>query len=75
MSDLQPLTMSELDALSTVFFPHRVDIDLQLFSPVSKMANSFDCMSGYFSSGVLRELGAVAVKEGALIRDSDVGLS
>jgi superfamily II DNA or RNA helicase len=56
VSDLQPLTMSELDSLSTVFFPHRVDIDLQLFSPVSKMANSFDCMSGYFSSGVLREL-------------------
>ena len=28
-----------------------------------------------WNSGVLRELGAVAVKEGALIRDSDVGLS
>ena len=48
--------MTELDALSTVYFPHRVDVDTQLFSPVSKMASTFDCMSGYFSSGVLREL-------------------
>jgi len=48
--------MTELDALSTVYFPHRVDIDMQLFSPISKMASTFDCMSGYFSSGVLREL-------------------
>jgi superfamily II DNA or RNA helicase len=46
----------KVDDLRPVYFPHRVDVDLELFSPVASYAQSFDCMSGYFSSGVLREL-------------------
>ena len=48
--------MIEIDDLDPVYFPHRRDVDLELFSPVARKAKTFQCMSGYFSSGVLREL-------------------
>lgn len=48
--------MSEINQLNTVYFPHRCDVDQELFSPIASEARTFECMSGYFSSGVLREL-------------------
>ena len=48
--------MDEIDQLNTVYFPHRCDVDQKLFSPIAARARTFECMSGYFSSGVLREL-------------------
>ena len=48
--------MSKINQLNTVYFPHRCDVDQELFSPIASEARTFECMSGYFSSGVLREL-------------------
>lgn len=48
--------MNEINQLNTVYFPHRCDVDQDLFSPIAAEARTFECMSGYFSSGVLREL-------------------
>jgi len=48
--------MNQIDELNTVYYPHRCDVDQELFSPIAEKARTFECMSGYFSSGVLREL-------------------
>lgn len=53
---MQSLVMDEINNLDPVYFPHRVNVDQHLFMPISMVATKFDCMSGYFSSGVLREL-------------------
>ncbi|MGE6569711.1 DEAD/DEAH box helicase family protein [Shewanella vesiculosa] len=50
------LNCEKLDKLSPVYFPNEVNIVQDLFLPVSSLSNSFDCMSGYFSSKVLTEL-------------------
>lgn len=45
-----------LDNLSPVYFPNEVNIVEKLFLPVSQSSDSFDCLSGYFSSKVISEL-------------------
>ncbi|WP_421289518.1 DEAD/DEAH box helicase family protein [Aeromonas veronii] len=42
--------------LNPIYFPNEVNISNELFLPIAKVAKSFDCMSGYFSSSMLREL-------------------
>ena len=46
----------DLDDLKPLYFPNEVDADIDLFLPVSSVASSIECMSGYFTSGFLSEL-------------------
>mgnify|MGYP001323939617 CR=1 FL=1 len=39
--------MTDLNTLDTVYFNHRCNVDLELFSPIAKRASTFECMSGY----------------------------
>ena len=48
--------MTILNELKPVFHPSECNIEAELFSPVLKQSTSFDCMTGYFSSGSLEEL-------------------
>ncbi|WP_137227202.1 DEAD/DEAH box helicase family protein [Shewanella sp. MEBiC00475] len=50
------LIKEKFEMLSPVYFPNEVNIVKNLFIPVSSLSNSFDCLSGYFSSKVLSEL-------------------
>ncbi|MDN7124868.1 DEAD/DEAH box helicase family protein [Pseudidiomarina sp. 1APP75-32.1] len=53
------LTLNEreiINELSPVYFPNELDIAKRLFLPIAQASDSFDCMSGYFSSHVLAEL-------------------
>ncbi|MFV7770146.1 DEAD/DEAH box helicase family protein [Shewanella marisflavi] len=45
-----------LDSLPPVYFPNELNIVKELFLPVSKSSNCFDCLSGYFSSKGIAEL-------------------
>lgn len=45
-----------LNSLPPVYFPNEINIVKELFLPVSKVSNNFNCLSGYFSSKVLSEL-------------------
>lgn len=42
--------------LKPIYFPNEVNISNELFLPIANIANSFDCMSGYFSSNLFKEL-------------------
>ena len=46
----------QLNNLNPIYFPNEVNVDTELFLPVSSHATSIECMSGYFTSGVLAEL-------------------
>ena len=46
----------DLDILKPLYFPNEVNVDAELFLPVSSVATTIECMSGYFTSGVLSEL-------------------
>ncbi|MFT4806051.1 MAG: superfamily II DNA or RNA helicase/HKD family nuclease [Psychroserpens sp.] len=39
-----------------IYFPNEIDIVEEVFLPISKISKSFDAMSGYFSSELLKEL-------------------
>ncbi|WP_199528828.1 DEAD/DEAH box helicase family protein [Pseudoalteromonas sp. bablab_jr010] len=45
-----------LNSLPPVYFPNEINIVKDLFLPVSKVSNNFNCLSGYFSSKVISEL-------------------
>ena len=45
-----------LDELKAIYFPNEINVDTELFLPVSSEATSIECMSGYFTSGFLAEL-------------------
>jgi len=45
-----------LNSLPPVYFPNEINIVKELFLPVSKVSNNFNCLSGYFSSKVISEL-------------------
>ena len=45
-----------LDSLRALYFPSEINIDKELFLPLSRSSHSLRCMSGYFRSGVLAEL-------------------
>lgn len=45
-----------LDDLKPIYFPNEINVDSELFYPVSSVSRSIRCMSGYFTSGVLAEL-------------------
>jgi superfamily II DNA or RNA helicase len=45
-----------IDELKPIYFPNEINVDTELFLPVSSEANSIECMSGYFTSGFLAEL-------------------
>ena len=48
--------MNDLNDLSPVYYPSECHIEKDLFLPVITESSSFDCMTGYFSSGSLEEL-------------------
>ena len=48
--------MTSLNHLKPVYYPSECNIEAELFSPILKESTSFDCMTGYFSSGSLEEL-------------------
>lgn len=48
--------MNILNQLKPVYYPSECNIEAELFSPILKESTSFDCMTGYFSSGSLEEL-------------------
>ena len=48
--------MHDLDRLEPVYFPHRANLDKDLFLPIAKYSTKFDCMSGYFTGGFLKEI-------------------
>ncbi|WP_083981792.1 DEAD/DEAH box helicase family protein [Arsukibacterium ikkense] len=50
------LAKSELDFLHPVYFPNELDIVSEVFIPVARHSNHFECLSGYFSSNVISEL-------------------
>lgn len=50
------INKTNLDKLPPIFFPSEVDIDKELFHPITSSSKSLDCMVGYFSSGFLSEL-------------------
>jgi len=45
-----------LNGLKALYFPNEINVDMELFFPVSSVATSIECMSGYFTSGFLSEL-------------------
>ena len=45
-----------LDDLKAIYFPNEINVDAELFLPVSTEAMTIECMSGYFTSGFLAEL-------------------
>jgi superfamily II DNA or RNA helicase len=45
-----------IDDLKPLYFPNEVNVDTELFLPVSQISSSIECMSGYFTSGFLAEL-------------------
>ena len=45
-----------LNSLMPVYFPSEKNIVNELFLPVSKVSNNFNCLTGYFSSTVISEL-------------------
>ncbi len=45
-----------LENLKPIYFPNEINVDSELFYPVSSVSKSIRCMSGYFTSGVLAEL-------------------
>jgi len=45
-----------IHVLKKIYFPSEIDIDKELFYPVFKEATDCRCMTGYFSSGALKEL-------------------
>jgi len=48
--------MHDLDRLEPVYLPHRANLDKDLFLPIAKYSTKFDCMSGYFTGGFLKEI-------------------
>ena len=48
--------MNSLNDLGPIYYPSECDIEKDLFLPVMSVCSSFDCMTGYFSSGSLEEL-------------------
>ena len=48
--------MSAIDNLKSIYFPKEIDIDRELFLPLTRESYALDCMVGYFTSGSLREL-------------------
>lgn len=45
-----------LEDLRPIYFPNEINVDSELFYPISSVSKSIKCMSGYFTSGVLAEL-------------------
>lgn len=46
----------DLNEIESIYFSSERDLDKELFLPIIKSSKSIRCMSGYFTSGVLREL-------------------
>lgn len=46
----------DLDKLESIYFSTEHDLDKDLFAPVSAHAHKIRCMTGYFTSNVLKEL-------------------
>ncbi len=46
----------DLDALKSIYFTSEHNLDEEVFLPIVKHSSSIRCMSGYFTSSVLREL-------------------
>lgn len=47
---------SNIDELEPIYFPNELNLVSNLFLPILKITNKFDCMSGYFTSSILSEL-------------------
>lgn len=46
----------DLDKIESLYFSKEHDLDNELFTPVAKKSHAIKCMTGYFTSSVLREL-------------------
>jgi len=46
----------DLNEIDSIYFSSESDLDKELFLPIVKNSHSIRCMSGYFTSGVFREL-------------------
>lgn len=46
----------KVDQLRKIYFPNEEDVDRTLFMPIFRISDHCRCMTGYFSSGALREL-------------------
>lgn len=46
----------DLNQIKSIYFSTEHNLDAELFLPITQCSNSIRCMSGYFSSGVIREL-------------------
>jgi superfamily II DNA or RNA helicase len=45
-----------LNQIKSIYFSTEHNLDSELFLPITRCSDSIRCMSGYFSSGVIREL-------------------
>lgn len=45
-----------LDELNNIYFSAEHNLDKELFTPIAKKSSAINCMTGYFTSGVLSEL-------------------
>jgi len=45
-----------LDKLNNIYFSAEHNLDKELFTPIAKESTAINCMTGYFTSGVLSEL-------------------
>jgi len=48
--------MNKFDSLNNIYFILEHDIDGELFLPIVKHASTIRCMTGYFTSGAIKEL-------------------
>ena len=46
----------DLNEIGNIYFSIEHDLDKELFSPLAEHSSAIKCMTGYFTSGVLREL-------------------
>ena len=46
----------DLDEINNIYFSSEHNLDKELFLPIIRKSKSIRCMSGYFTSGVLKEL-------------------
>lgn len=50
------MSIKEIAELPSIFFPSEINSDKEIFYPIACRSSSFDCMVGYFTSGVFSEL-------------------
>lgn len=50
------MDLDTLEELEPLYFANEHDLDREVFFPIIKVSKSISCMTGYFTSGALREL-------------------